>query len=353
MVLRIDQLTFTRFIAALSIVIYHFGKDSFLFNNDYLRFIFKQANVGVSFFFVLSGFVMIIAYHHKNRVSFVEYMISRLARIYPVYILAIIVLYAIDLFRNINFGDFFLNAFLIQAWIPGKALTINYPGWSLSVEFFFYLLFPFLLNKIYRKSNLKLVALVVFVFWILSNLFINLRMLHIQVQLPLYTKQDLLYHPVLHLNAFLVGNLAALFFIHRLKDIRRNFLPHILLVIALLIILLKARSGVNFHNGILAVVFVPFILLVSMSIDPLTAIFKKRSFQFLGDISYGIYILQVPVWVVVSDYRLSTYLGLDPVNNFTFCFLLRLFLLILAASLSYRYFEKPVREKIRSVTKMI
>ena len=44
--MRIEQLTFTRFVAAISIVIFHYGKDVPPFN--YLSFLFQQANIGVS-----------------------------------------------------------------------------------------------------------------------------------------------------------------------------------------------------------------------------------------------------------------------------------------------------------------
>lgn len=88
--MRIEQLTFTRFIAAISIVIFHYGKESILFNNNLVGYVFKQANVGVSYFFILSGFVMIIAYHNKSEINFIEYFKNRFARIYPVYLLAIL-----------------------------------------------------------------------------------------------------------------------------------------------------------------------------------------------------------------------------------------------------------------------
>jgi len=48
--MRIEQLTFTRFLAAISIVIYHYGKNIFPFNHEITSFIFRQANLGVSYF---------------------------------------------------------------------------------------------------------------------------------------------------------------------------------------------------------------------------------------------------------------------------------------------------------------
>ena len=107
--LKIDQLTFTRFIAAFSIVVLHFGARAFPFNVANISFIFKQASTAVSYFFILSGFVMIIAYNNKSKIEIVEYIKSRFARIYPIYLLAILILlifYALS--NNINFENLLL-----------------------------------------------------------------------------------------------------------------------------------------------------------------------------------------------------------------------------------------------------
>ncbi len=81
--MRIEQLTFTRFIAAISIVIFHYGRNITPLN--YCDFVFCQANMAVSYFFVLSGFVMAIAYRDNKRVHFGRFIQRRFARIYPVY----------------------------------------------------------------------------------------------------------------------------------------------------------------------------------------------------------------------------------------------------------------------------
>src|SRR5688572_3481996 len=131
--MRIEQLTFTRFVAAISIVIYHFGDNTFPFNHPLFSPLFKQAYIGVSYFFFLSGFVMIIAYKNKLKINPFEYMKNRFGRIYPVYLVAILLM--ILYFNKINFSydnnDFILNLLVLQAWVPGSALSINTPGWSL------------------------------------------------------------------------------------------------------------------------------------------------------------------------------------------------------------------------------
>lgn len=64
--MRIDQLSFTRFIGAIFVLAFHYGNNVFPFNGYIFSIIVKQAPSVVGYFFVLSGFVMIIAYNKKK-----------------------------------------------------------------------------------------------------------------------------------------------------------------------------------------------------------------------------------------------------------------------------------------------
>lgn len=348
--MRIEQLTFTRFIAGISIVIFHYGNGSYLFNNNFVQFIFQQANVGVSYFFILSGFVMIIAYNKKEEIKSVEYIKNRLARIYPVYVLAIfLVLILSILSKNIDFEGFFLNLFMLQSWIPGKALSFNIPGWSLSVEFFFYAIFPFLFNSIYKKTNYKNTIIPIFLIWILSQIILHLFFLgNIDSRFPLDQK-DLLYFPLLHLNEFLMGNLAGLYFVNRTNSTPKKYDLQILMVTLIIILVLRFPIGLIYHNGLLALLFIPLIILISLNDGVITTFFNNKTCVFLGEISFGIYILQNPVWLWISDYRLDKYFHIDKTEDFTLAFFIRLLSLLLLSSMSYVYFETPLRKKIKNI----
>lgn len=345
--MRIEQLNFTRFIAAISIVIYHYGKEVSIFYNDYTSFIFRQANVGVSYFFILSGFIMIIAYGTREKINFLKYLNNRFARIYPVYLLAILLILGIKLFKNIDKIDLILNLSMLQSWIHNKALTLNYPGWSLSVELFFYLTFPLLFNYFYSKKKLKHISVWIVLFFILSQTIYHL-IINGFIELPYYSIVDIYYHPLMHFNEFLIGNLAGLYFIKKLKSKQKNYIVPILLTIIILIILLKFPLGLSYHNGLFSIVFVPFIILLSLSNDKLTKLFSKNIFVFLGEISFGIYILQAPVWTIFSDYRMDKFFFLNKESDFTESFFMRTLILILLSAFSYLFFEKPIRNKIKN-----
>ncbi len=336
--MKIQQLTFTRFIAAISIVIFHYGTKTFLFDN----FIFKQASVGVSYFFMLSGFVMIISYGNLEKIDFFQYLKNRLARIYPLYALAAFLVLASDRFQNINFSNVLIHFSMLQTWIPDQAAKINPPGWSLSVELFFYIVFPILANKFYSKLKLTTSAILIILFWIVSIVVYN-SFIYSSVAIKNY-----LPDPLSYLNTFLIGNLAGLFYIHKLKDKQRNYLIQIFICFLLLILVLQFPTQLDIHNGLFAIFFIPLIIFISLSTDKLTVFFTRKEFIFLGEISFGIYILQFPVWTIFSDFRFSNYLGTDKENDYTLTFFIRLVILIIASILSYLYFEKPMRNLIKN-----
>lgn len=347
--MRIEQLTFTRFIAAVSIVIFHFGSGRFPLNILYPQFIFRQANVSVSYFFILSGFVMIIAYYKNSKIDFIAYMKNRFTRIYPIYFIAIFLLLILSILsKKVDFEGLVLNLLIIQAWIPGKALSFNIPGWSLSVEFLFYILFPFLFNSFYSKIPFKKLIFPIALFWVISQIIYHILIFNKYLLELMVYKIDVSYFPLMHLNEFLVGNLAGLYFINS-RVTKRNFDFYIIGIVMLIVVVLKFPIGLNFHNGLLALFFIPLIILLALNDGKISVLFKSKVCVFLGEISFGIYILQFVVWQWISDYRLEKYFGIDKVEDFIFSFFLRLLILIFISSVSYVYVETPIRNRIKRI----
>lgn len=342
--IRKDQITFTRFIAAVAIVIFHYGSSIYPFNIESVSFIFKNANLGVSYFFTLSGFIMILAYAKSPKIEIAEYYRSRFARIAPAYYLALL-LFMLPIFTRGWGYDFFglaLHVTMLQAWVPSKVLSLNAPGWSLSTELLFYFLFPFLFNSIYKTRGFWLVAVCGIVFFIFSQVTHNFLL-----KPPFYqgfpsASHDLIYYfPPMHLNEFIMGNVAGLFYLKYMANSSRANGPWIILVILALLFCLRTPLGLSLHNGLLVIVFIPLILLICSDNGLFSRVMSLRPLVFLGEISFGIYILQMPVQIF-SDSFLKRAGMIDPAMLF-FTYLM---ILGVASALSFKFIETPLRRRI-------
>ncbi len=158
-----------RFFAAFHIVAFHFAPVT---EGTALALFVHRGPTSVSLFFVLSGFVL--AYNYLNpaaplRVGAKAFWGARFARIYPVYLLGLFI-GAPAFVRRVAAVDGWTRAaavhtaeigaaviLLLQAWIPDAACMWNCPGWSLSAEAFFCLLFPWLAAPFVRWTRRRIV----------------------------------------------------------------------------------------------------------------------------------------------------------------------------------------------------
>lgn len=337
--MKIPQITFTRFLAAMAIVISHFNKDMFLYKIDYISNIFLKANVGVSYFFILSGFIMIIAYHRKEKIGYLDYYKNRFARIYPLYVLGLL-LYLVTKYSNFSFYKGFLYLFGLQSWVPGEAMVLNFPGWSISVEFLFYLIFPWLYNYFYSKGN-KSIWIITILIWIVTQVFCSLYADSSYYQGPHTQSHELLYYfPLMHINEFLVGNLAGLFFMKNHE--RKNYdLP--VIIIFGLVLLSLVFLPLFYHNGLMALLFIPLIVLISRNNGVLTKIFSLKPLEYLGEASYAVYITHIPVLYILREVLREYQLDIDSM------FAIYMVILIITSVLFYQFIEKPSRDYLKKI----
>ncbi|WP_045826730.1 acyltransferase family protein [Teredinibacter turnerae] len=156
--MKLEALTSLRFFAALMVLCSHLRflaeSDSSLVKLIYDK-VFWEGYIGVTFFFILSGFILSFAYQQRlqsQQIGFWEYMSARIARIYPLHIvtwlLALPLVFFLVPSSTESLATYLANGVLIQSYFPDRAIhfSANIPSWSLSDEMFFYLLFPFLLR---------------------------------------------------------------------------------------------------------------------------------------------------------------------------------------------------------------
>ena len=340
--MKISQITFTRFVAAMAIVISHFNKDLFLYKISFISDIFLRANVGVSYFFILSGFIMIVAYHRKKKISYRDFYRNRVARIYPLYVVGLL-LYLVTRCFDFSFYKAFLYLSGVQSWIPGKALILNFPGWSISVEFLFYLLFPLLYNYLYSKGN-KSIWIIAILIWIGTQVFSNLYINSPSYKGPHTESHEFIhYFPLWHINEFLIGNLAGLFFVKNRKE--KNYdLAVIVLFVGVMLSLVFIP--LNFHNGLMAVLFVPVIYFISCNTGFLTKIFSLKPLEFLGEISYAIYIIHIPLLYILRSVLWDYF----QVSQSDTVFWIYILVLMAVSAIFYRFIEKPMRDYIKKLS---
>ena len=140
-------LTGLRAIAAGLVFLHHYNPFSKT-DHPVLHAILNEMHIGVSIFFVLSGFL--IAYLYQNKItsltSYRGYLQNRFARIFPLYALLTIITFGSVAFRTgtVDWAEFAWNITLTKGWVDGLKFTGIPQAWSLTVEESFYLLAPVL-----------------------------------------------------------------------------------------------------------------------------------------------------------------------------------------------------------------
>lgn len=339
----IQQLTFTRFVAAITVVIFHYGLNIFPFNHPAISFIFENGDLFVSYFFVLSGFVMFVAYHDQ-KIAFANYLKRRVARIYPIHLVGLLLLFLSYSIYNrvIPPGDVLFQATLLHPLIPRFSLIFNYPAWSLGAEMFFYTAFPALLTQFLNvRFYSALIAVLLCWFGTQITSFALIQYFNSN-QIDYFV----FYHPIMHTNEFLIGILFGLMYVkgsHQRKHIKWQLLLNLVIILTLM----KFQVSIaTYKNGFLAPLFgYQVFLLSSLPVsDELTKILSTNKLIELGEISFAIYILQVPIYNLA--YILFREIGL---TNVHLSFYIYLCLLVATSYFSYHIIEMPAKEIINRI----
>lgn len=341
----IKQLTFPRFILAVIVVVYHFGLELPPFANSIVSEFFNNGAVCVSFFFFLSGFVM--AYNYNENINFLKYWKKRFIRIYPTYIVTFLFVFiAIYLFgtKEFTLSTVLINILALQSWVIGQAVEFNFPSWSISVEFFFYLTFPFVLyiyNKIRKKTFFIWALVLIILGWIQHILFVEV----VWEPNRFFLSQFILYFPLFHFTTFLAGFLIGKLIYFIKKTELPKWLPFTMWFVGVVLFFFVLNTENLFrpyaHNGILSPLYGIICLGLALDKSIISRILGSKPFLFLGNISYGIYMWQFPVFIVFTQF-----LSLE-VNSVTY-FVFYLLLLILTSAIMYFLVEKKFRSWLSS-----
>lgn len=156
----LHALTGLRFFAAAAVFYHHLGGKFGWEQNRY-----SIGSLAVTFFFILSGFVLTYVYHDQlaNRKQVGRFLFNRFARIWPLHFFCLLLAAGLVWFDSRLtvepfWQKFTLNLSLLQSWTPFSDWVFAFNGvaWSISTEAFFYGLFPLLMFAGARVRNVAI-----------------------------------------------------------------------------------------------------------------------------------------------------------------------------------------------------
>jgi len=352
---RLNALTGLRSFAAVNIVLFHFS------NPQWFGILAPVVNAGyasVSFFILLSGFVLAYNYAERARqgqLDRVRFWKARLTRLYPIYLLSLLMSWRMVTveYHAHTHGMFWagmvLSPLLLQGWIPSIATFLNTPAWTMSAESFYYSLFPWL-AKAKRPSRIARSLVLLAVVWLLGMVPGTLYVIFSPDGIAHPDRwswgpwlQALKYTPLPHLASFVFGILLAGLdeLLGRAGKVR--FLLG-LCGFAALFSVLELGSQVPYaiiHDGLLMPLFGCIILGLAGQ-NPLSKLLSLRPLVFVGEASYCLYLLHFNFWNLIHDTHVLDRLGLvrfDPWISYV--------ILVAMALLALHLVEKPAQRQLR------
>ncbi|HFE2788810.1 TPA: acyltransferase family protein [Escherichia coli] len=285
------HLTGLRFIAALMVYLCHLNTDYF---GVFVKEMFSQGFIGVSFFFILSGFILSYSYEDKlkNEVtSKRQFILLRLARIVPMHLLLAMpfILLTIHL-KNFDFSKTLTNILLMQSWIPKEDyyFSLNGVSWSLSDELFFYLMF---IPLIYTSITKKVITAISIITLLLTIYFLKI----IQTE----ELNHWLYYifPVSRLVEFICGMIIYACW----KNSRQQTVDSLLFLISLLPLLIAIYYSNNINNSLRYSLYylLPMVIFFTSCIylknGVIHTILSSKTLELLGKSSFIFYLIHQPI----------------------------------------------------------
>lgn len=370
---KIPALTGLRAIAALWVLSLHFGEAATAGWPSAVRSVFSSGFLGVNLFFVLSGFILTWTYLREDgtlSVTREEFWRARAARILPVYYFSLAL--SAPLFLQMQLRDGLTptsirsaivtavtTLTLTQSWVTPFSYLWNNPGWSLSVEVFFYLSFPWLAIWVARWPMRKLMRLVAGLYVVTIAAAYVFVAFHSHP--PTWKWEPVIdfciwiswlgSNPLVHAHEFLMG-MATCILLRQERSGRRSewIRGRIAVSVAALMLagLAMFRGPIPFMPALVGIHGPLFALLIyglAKQQGLPARILSTPAFVFLGEISYSLYLTHLSVWMIVEGLnRDHGFLRQDSLLNFFVCLA---FSLAVAAAI-YKGIEEPYRKALRS-----
>lgn len=340
-----------RGIAALAVVGFHFR---WILNNVYAQknlgdLLFYEGYFGVDLFFMISGFIIVYATQKFYRFNSCDFAIKRIFRVYPLFIFCLLIA-SLFVPHYANYPDayFWKSLFLIPVDFnqsaPGFGYNLLLVAWTLTYEVLFYFLFlvAMSVNHKYRSAICSLL-----IFLIVASVqygfnghfsFSGEVKLNISEKTKITNMLSLIGNPMF-LN-FVVGMVCAEIFLSRIK-IRKDLIT--IYLWCSLGFFLFAYSSSAFHGKGLGNIGFPCMLIFSAYLlyDRCFQVAKNKLLNFLGDVSYSLYLSHVIIIELINKYQSTLNLTWYQNSHGFSRFILLLLLCIFIAYVLHITIEKP------------
>lgn len=341
--------------AAVAVMVWHY---SHFFNNyvgeidfidkynyplyDYFSWMYEGKFKPVELFWVLSGFVFMATYG-EQKVSSRAYVVNRIARLYPLHFLTLILVCILQIFAINIYGQwfiydnndpfhFFLNIFMASYWGFEKGNSFNGPIWSVSLEIVLYAVF---LMYIKFFGGKKYVATYIFLIFCGVNYFFEDALKRISLCGIFFFGGIIVYK-------------AHIF-------IEKSYLKILVAMILVVVGLLGIKFGSVFQKqfGWLFVSTGIVLILSLTKLDEIYCIMARKIVGLkivdeIGKASYGIYLWHVPVQLLLV--LLLKESGLLGIYRLEWQFFVSYVVVVcLLAIFSYNYIERPMAFGIKKL----
>lgn len=350
---KINSLTSLRFFAAIMIVIGH-GSQIPAFK----QFEFTLFNVGnsVSFFYVLSGFIL--TYNYYSITDCKSYLVARIARVWPLHLVMLSIVIVVLKYDVSNINILAANLFSVQSWIPYSDYFYSYNAvsWSISTEISFYIAFPVFLWLMKRSVNILIAVAVLFLLFPLAlSLYFNLPVRpspdHVSSSFWLYI------NPICRSVEFISGMITCNMYLkcknNNPSGTTKESLFFVLMIFTMFI---TNKLWYVFKNGDFAaffgwlatagsfVVISSFVYSIANGKGVVSNVLSSRILIYLGEISFSMYMCHQVILNFINKFY-----GPESLAHNEIFYLLYLTSVVAMSSFLFHFVEVPARRSIRGL----
>ena len=357
-------LDFLRFILSISVIVWHYqhffypfvsfkDRELFLANQPFFGFFklfYTQGYYAVQVFWLISGVIFYKVYQERimsGSVTFYQFLWNRFSRLYPLHILTLFIIIALQYFyfgqHNSYFiyekntpQSFFQNLFFVQAWGENR-LSFNGPTWSVSIEILVYFIFYGVCASGLIRTAKGLLGTFIF-FMVIKKWELVFAGDDISSSIYLFFAGCIL----VKVFDMIQDKVRLQFFILVFLFSSWFFTQHTPRVIEPLY---ERVTGFLYPDLLTFSCFVVWMFIVVFNLRLFDRI-PNAVFQFFGDITYSTYLTHFPV-------QLLFYMIINPVSYTEFfspvIFLTYITTVFVIGRIVFKYFELPVQNKLRNL----